>query len=234
MHTHSTEPFTPDLAKFGRRLMDIGAVKIDTKQGFRLKLHETKPDAPLSPYYFNLRIPENKGGPLTYGDVDSIGRLFHRALTRAEVRFDALCGVPRAGEPFAKVLQDLFYHSAGNVSYPLITLDKIEGERGRKIGPVLRRRDVPPGSIVLLVDDLITKADSKVEAINSLRDHGYDVKDLIVFLDREQGAKEELEKMGTRLHAIVTVTELLSIYQTGGLITERDMDAIRAYRAASQ
>jgi orotate phosphoribosyltransferase len=226
-----TTDTTQELALFARRLMAVEAVKIDTKKGFRLKLHESHPDAPLSPYYFNLRIPENKGGPLTYSEVESIGKFFHRYALKAGLQFDALCGVPRAGEPFAKVLQDLFYHSPGNVSYPIITLNKVESAGGRKIGEVLRSRDMPLGSRVLLVDDLITEAGSKVEAIVSLRGAGFIVNDVIVFLDREQGASAELLKLGVRLHAITTVTGLLDIYEKEGLITQGDVAAIREYRA---
>lgn len=217
------------LAHFACELLKIGAVKIDTKKGFRLKLHETNPDAPLSPYYFNLRTAENKGGPLTPWEVNSIAGFFYGRIRRDTIEFQGIAGVPRAGEPFAKALQDMIYHAPGNHSIPLLTLGKEEEESGRKIGKLLRDRDLPRGSQVLVVDDLITKAGSKKEAIDSLQDAGYRVTDILVFLDREQGAETELQKLGIRLHSIVTISSLLKIYGREHLLTAQDLASIRAY-----
>ncbi len=34
-------------------------VQVDTKEGFKLKLHETNPDEPRSPIFLNIRTPNN-------------------------------------------------------------------------------------------------------------------------------------------------------------------------------
>ena len=223
------------LSHFARRLLSIGAVKIDTKMGFKLKLHQTNPTAPLSPYYFNLRIANNKGGPLTYTEVNDVGSFFYEYLKEHAIEYQGIAGVPRAGEPFAKALQEIVCHgSPEGYSLPLLTLEKEEGETGRKIGKVIKTQDLPRGSRVLLLDDLITRADSKKEAVDQLRNAEFEVTDILVFLDREQGATAELKKSGITLHSIATVSSLLKIYEDEHFITPQDVAKIRVYMATNQ
>ncbi len=195
-----------NLPVFARRLFSIGAVKIDTATGFKLKLHETQPDAPLSPYYFNLRIAENKG-PLTYSEVEEIGRFFHNKIVTDKINFDGICGVPKAGEPFAKALQEILYYSPLRRSVPLLTLQKETYDDRRHIGSIVRAQNLPRGSKVLLLDDLITKADSKLEAIAVLKAAGYEV---IVFAATGTGGRtmESLIETGLVAGVLdVTTTE---------------------------
>ena len=65
---------------FALRLHEIGAVKIDTRLdgGFKLKLHEKNPDAPLSPFYLNIRMQGHKDGPLTRHDIGTLAALMAR------------------------------------------------------------------------------------------------------------------------------------------------------------
>ena len=51
------------------------------ERGFRLKLHEKTPLAPLSPIYLNLRTPDNpKPGPLTLEIVELFRALDQQRL----------------------------------------------------------------------------------------------------------------------------------------------------------
>ena len=49
-----------------------------------------------------------------------------------------------------------------------------------------------PGETTLLVDDLITRGDSKLEATVPLEAAGLEVRDILVLIDREQGGLEEV------------------------------------------
>ncbi len=71
---------------------------------------------------------------------------------------------------------------------------------------------IVPGGSVLLIDDLITKADSKFESINVLESAGLKVENIMVVIDREQGGYDELKKAGYLLHSIFKITELLDFY----------------------
>ena len=75
-----------------------------------------------------------------------------------------------------------------------------------------------PGQPVVLFDDLVTTAGSKLSAIRILEAAGLVVKGVCVLIDREQGGKEELKKAGYDLYAAFTLRQLLDHYREMGMI----------------
>ena len=194
------------------------------ERGFLLKLHEKNPDAPLSPFYLNLRTPDNpKKGPLTPEVVDLGAYCMLLLARRRKLEYDVVIPVPRAGDPYAES-----FGRQANV--PCYFLDKDESGEKRRI--VLRGG--LPASIkrALLMDDLITEADSKGEAIEAVRDDAT-VHDLIVSVDREQGGGGHLKKWGCTLHANFTISELLDFYVLRGMMKRDLRTEIRTYLGLS-
>lgn len=217
-------PFQRELAL---TLCDIGCFQ-DKKQspggkGFRLKLHKKKPDAPLSPFYLNLRTPDNaKPGPLTSELVAAIGReLWNLARDQRVQSADRVAGVPNAGDPLAAALSTVS-------GLPLLRLRKEEYADGSRVSTVVEG-DVIQEQEVLLVDDLITKADTKLEAIEVLEEKGLSIRAVLVLLDREQGGADELWDRSVPLHALFTITELLNLYVAEGRISKEERDEIATY-----
>ncbi len=193
---------------FARKALKFGA--------FTLKLHEKHPDAPLSPFYLNLRTPDNpKPGPLTGEDCVLAAEILWQKILESGLSFSAIAGIPNAGDPLAEAIEKV---AAAPRCFRIIKLGKeVDGEK-RKIVP-LAGFDYRPGEKVLLVDDLITQADSKLEAIKAIEDSGLEVVGLIVLVDREQGGRERLEKVGYKLISAFTITELFDYYRKKGMIT---------------
>lgn len=221
-------------------LFDLGAVKDRLKspgsRGFKLKLHEKNPAAPLSPIYFNLRTPDNpKPGPLIPAIVRELASVFHEM--KCELRASGILvpppryvvGVPRAGDPLADALAEASY---GELS--VLYLTKQEGEHGRRIGGFLPGSIYKPGARVILVDDLITEADSKIEALEALRAAGLLVDDVFVVVDREQGGVEVLRQHNCRVHRIFTLSELLEIYRECRKMPAFIYTEIKEYLAAER
>jgi len=75
------------------------------------------------------------------------------------------------------------------------TKSKIEGELKR-------------GDKVILVEDVTTTGGSVMRAVEEIRSMGGNVDKVFVVVDREEGAKENLEKIGVKLIPLVTVNEL--------------------------
>ncbi len=82
----------------------------------------------------------------------------------------------------------------------------------------LDREDLT-GLSVLVIDDLITKAGSKREAIAALRDMGATVDTALVLVDREQGGADELVEDDVTLLAALRITTLFDHYLASGVIS---------------
>jgi len=75
------------------------------------------------------------------------------------------------------------------------------------------------GETAVVVDDLITTGESKLEAIEKLKDAGLQVHDIVVLIDRGQGASEMMASAGYRLHAVVSLEDLLVEWEKTSIIT---------------
>lgn len=196
-------------------------------KGFPLKLHEKNPDAPLSPFYLNLRTEGNpKPGPLTAAHVTAIGVHLFALAAEKRLLYDAVAGIPRAGAPLAKAFLLASPTAQGT---KLLELEKAGGEGWRKIS-VLKSEDYVPGSRVLLVDDVSTQWESKFEAIRILEEHGLVVRDILVVVNREQKSfAGEHKRHNYQLHALFTALDLAHIYWMKGLIERDTYEEIRNY-----
>jgi len=142
-----------------------------------------------------------------------------------QLKFNHVAGIPKAGNPFAYNLAESFLCATS-----LLTLGKTEEGGSRQIGAIESGK-FEEGDTVLLIDNLITQADSKLEAIKSLEMAGLRVADVVVLLDREQGGARALRTAGYNLHAVFTITELLDLYLEEGLLDESTYSEIRTYLA---
>lgn len=144
------------------------------------------------------------------------------------LNFSHVAGVPRAGDPFAEALS-----SAGERDGKFIQvlhLNKEEEGSTRHIGTQLTG-SYQAGDKVLLVDDLVTKADSKLEAIAVLEKAGLTVVGVVVLVDREQGGARQLREAGYTLLAAFTLSELLDYYVEAGSIDQHKRQEILDYLA---
>lgn len=190
-------------------LFEIGAVKFGA---FRIKLHETQPDAPLSPIYINLRILRSYPHALAYvaALLDKISR---------PLSFDLMADIPSAATPIVAVLS----HYNGK---PMISPRKESKSYG--LG-VMIDGEYKPGQWVLLIDDLVSKADSKFEALKPLEQAGLVVRDMLMVIDRQQGGSELLKEKGYDVHFAATISQLLSRYRATGAIDENRYREVMSY-----
>lgn len=67
------------------------------------------------------------------------------------------------------------------------------------------------GETVVVIDDLITKGDSKLEIIEPFTNSGLIIKDFVVLIDYEKGGSQLLKIKGYNLHAVMTMREVVEI-----------------------
>ncbi|NPA05950.1 MAG: orotidine-5'-phosphate decarboxylase [Chloroflexi bacterium] len=138
-------------------------------------------------------------------------RLAAWAYTRLlrPLKFDRLAGIPYAGLPLATA-------AALEGGWPLIyprKEPKAYGTRALVEGPYR------PGEQAVLLDDLATTGEAKLEALATLRRVGLQVRDVVVLIDRQAGASETLAHHGLSLHAVFRLTDLLEFWVDRGLLS---------------
>lgn len=67
---------------------------------------------------------------------------------------------------------------------------------------------IHPGDRVVFVEDVATTGGQALEGVRVLRDAGADVRGVICTIDREEGARANIENAGLRFEALFTKTEL--------------------------
>jgi orotate phosphoribosyltransferase len=187
-----SRPFGPDRST-ARVLLDIGAVAIRPEEPF----HFTSGWA--SPVYIDCRrlisFPAERQLVL-----DSAMRLIGRH--DLDGRLDAIAGGETAGIPYAAWLAD-------RMSKPMLYVRKKPKGFGRN---ARIEGHFAPGSRVLLIEDLATDGQSKLEFAAALRDAEAIVDDAIVifFYGIFPGALESLAAAGLKLHYLATWWDVIA------------------------
>jgi orotate phosphoribosyltransferase len=102
--------------------------------------------------------------------------------------------------------------------------EKAYGITGRIAGA-----DVDKGDSVLFFDDVISEGLSKVEGIKPLQELGATVKHILVVVNREQGGKENLEKLGYRVHALAKISDIVASLSKDKHISKEQADKVLDY-----
>ena len=142
----------------------------------------------------------------------------------SNLQFSRIAGLPYAAIPIATAIS-----LAGN--YPMIYPRKEAKTYGTKAEI---EGEYHPGEMVLVIDDLATTGGSKFEAIEKLTGVGLVVKDVVVLVDRQSGAKESLEQAGYSLHAVLTITQLLDYWEQNGRVEKDKIKAARDFLKTSK
>lgn len=206
------------------QLFKAGAIQFGE---FKLKMHEKYPEAPKSPIYINLRIPPK--GKLTEDIIVEIGEQLYHLACSLGLEYDYIVGLPKAGEPLAKAFTQTALEEDGR-EIPILCLEKEEGEAGRKVTAKIHG-EFEKGKIVLMIDDLITKANTKIEGAEALRQNELVVNDCLVLVDRQQGGPTELAAKDVSCATVFTMSELLDFYVKEGLITPAMREKVKNYQA---
>ncbi len=82
---------------------------------------------------------------------------------------------------------------------------------------------------ILFFDDVVTEAKSKIEGIEPIERLGAKVCAILVVVDREQGGKENLEKMGYRLYSVATISQIIGDLLSSRAIPEEQSERILNY-----
>lgn len=156
-----------------------------------------------SPIYFDLRLF------ISHPDVlKKITKLYAEQLKG--LKYDRLAGVAYAALPIAGAV-------SLELEQPWIFMRKEALKKAYGLEKSLEG-EFNEGETAVMIEDLVTKATSLLEAIPAIEAHGLKVKDAVVLLDYEKGGRQALEAKGYNLHAFMTVREVVDIMLADGEI----------------
>lgn len=184
-----------------------------TEEEFAFVHHTKTPEAPLSPIIVNLR---------------NLPKELHRKIaeTLAEIPFDATAdfctGIPNAAIPFATEFSKVS-------GVPYVTLFEKDDTPGKPHILPAKKAPKGKGNTLFIIDDLVTKAGSKLDAAKVAEQLGYNVIGIVVLIDREQGGVEIIKKAGYTLYYALKLTDILKHYLKKKMITKQQFDESTTY-----
>lgn len=200
-----SDPFLRDLAD---GLLEAGCVKFGE---FKLK------SGLMSPIYIDLRRLAG------YPDLLRQVSMAYLPILR-KLAFDHVVALPYAALPIGTVISQL---GGWSLVYPRKEI-KDYGTQAPVEGAY------KPGDRAVLVDDLATTGGSKFEAIDQLRAAGIHVTDVVVLIDRQSGAANELSSQGYRFHAVYKLNELLDYWEALGAVSTQRVAEVRSFLAGNK
>jgi uridine monophosphate synthetase len=184
-------------------LLDAGCLKFGS---FTLK------SGIVSPIYIDLRRL------VGYPDLLAEVALAYLPILQ-DLQFDHLAALPYAALPIASAIS---LQSGWPMVYPRKEV-KTYGTRAEIEGVY------QPGEKAVVIDDLISTGGSKFEGIEKLESAGLKVEDVVVLIDRSPDHGAELVERGYRLHAVLTIADLLDYYEQSAQIDPEKIAEVRTF-----
>ncbi|KAG0728404.1 Uridine 5'-monophosphate synthase [Chionoecetes opilio] len=167
-----------------------------------------------SPVYFDLRTIVSHPKIL-----ETVAELLWAA--RPDTRHDLVCGVAYTGLPIATVM-------SLKQNLPMLIRRKETKSYGTK---KLVEGEYREGQRCLVVEDVIVSGGSVYETVETLVQLGLEVKDAVVFLDRQHGGAANLTALGINVVSVLDMTKLMSILVKHDRITPETDALVREFVA---
>jgi orotate phosphoribosyltransferase len=192
-----------------KALWDLGAVKFGDFTIGRTTQH--------SPVYVNLRLLISNPRALARAArvMNEEVQTRQGKLQKPLHEFQRVCGIPFGGLHLATAF-------SLRSRVPMVYVHPAKERNGNRLWVEGR---FEKGETVLLIDDLVTSGGGIAETGAFLKANaGLHVRDVLVLLDRQEGAKEQLKAHGYNLISILGLESMLNYLMASGLIEEADYD----------
>lgn len=112
-----------------------------------------------------------------------------------------ICGLPYAGIPYAQSISILY-----NIPNILLRKEKKDYGTSKMIEGIYKK-----GEEIIIIDDILTTGKSIIESLEYLKE--FNIKKIIVIVDRNEGGKEKLEELGYVVESLYTIKDFENSYQ---------------------
>ena len=134
-----------------------------------------------------------------------IGSLGLEALQTAAWRVDSIGGLTLGADPIAYAISYASARTASPIRAFTVRKEAKTHGTGKLIeGPFQH------GDRVAIVEDVITSGASAARATEAVRAAGGNVVGVLALVDREEGGRESLEKLGVEVVSLMTASDILA------------------------
>lgn len=130
-------------------------------------------------------------------------------------------GIPNAGNALAKAY-------AKYTGIPVINIFGKE-QRGSSRRIIAAKNPETNEGKLRIIDDLAIRGQTKLEAIKAAESMGFEIVDIVVLVDRQQGAAYDLEDAGYSLQSAFTIDQVLQFGLQTKRITNEQYQKVKKY-----
>ncbi len=163
-----------------------------------------------SPYYVDCKLTtlDPEGACLTGQSMHALILQEHLA---AKVPVDAVGGLTMGADPIALAVGMHAHRTIGAPPWQVFSVRKSPKAYGQT---KLVEGNFKKGDSVVVIDDVVTRGESTIAAINAVEKEGGKVAFVAVLVDRQEGGRDKIEALGHRVVALFNIGELLGLATT--------------------
>ena len=136
-----------------------------------------------------------------------VGQAFWEEVKQFGETIDGVGGLTLGADPIATATSIAAQLEGVNVHAFIIRKEP----KGHGTGQWLEgRKNLPPGSKVVILEDVTTTGGSSMKAVERAQAEGLEVVGIVTLVDREEGAREAIEGAGQVLRTVFTKSEVVS------------------------
>ena len=159
-----------------------------------------------SNYYIDCRLTtlDPQGAWLVGQVMHSL--ILQEALSRG-VRVDAVGGLTMGADPIALAVGMHSFLAKDTPPWQTFVVRKAPKSHGQT---KLIEGNFKPGNSVVVIDDVVTRGDSTIKAIEAVEKEGGKVAFVAVLVDRQEGGRKKIEDLGHRVVSAFVRDELIA------------------------
>jgi len=135
-----------------------------------------------------------------------VGRLLYARIKASLESIEGVGGLTMGADPIATAVSLTSYLEGGPIPAFIIRKEPKQHGRGLWIEGI---SNLPPGTPVAIVEDVVTTGASLLKAIDRAHEEGLKVVKVLAIVDREEGGRETLKKQGYELDALFSRSDFL-------------------------
>jgi len=135
-----------------------------------------------------------------------VGKLLFERLRRSREAVRGVGGMTMGADPIATAVSLISFLEGSPVPAFIIRKEPKKHGRGLWIEGI---NNLPEGTAVAIVEDVVTTGGSTIKAIERAKEEGLKVVQVLALVDREEGGKENLKSLGYDLETLFTRRDFL-------------------------